>query len=225
MAFAQFLRDRDSFGESAWTAMVADQERYKAGRKSVEEYRGFAVDLVGHYAQGLAGKKVTKITEKASSFLRAVLKDEFDNYRLMSYAKPLVDLVQSLARTIAISGSPEESLIPLVNYLGIEGLEATRIQIRRGKYTERVELNLALGESKRMIVGEIVNSGINFANSFAFGDTMSDVPMFENVGNPVMVGNNQELKKMAVGRNWAVFDYQDDIVGGVRALWLASNKT
>lgn len=44
--------------------------------------------------------------------------------------------------------------------------------------------------------------GIDLKSSYAYGDSVADVPMLESVGHPVVVNGDAELTKIATDRGW-----------------------
>ncbi|HVL80037.1 MAG TPA: HAD-IB family hydrolase [Actinomycetota bacterium] len=75
----------------------------------------------------------------------------------------------------------------------------------RGRYTgDLVEVPLA-GDARaaylRRLAGEI---GAHLPASYAYGDSISDLPMLESVGNPVAVNPDHRLARIARDRRWAV---------------------
>ena len=58
---------------------------------------------------------------------------------------------------------------------------------------------------------------INLKTSFAFGDSIQDVPLLETVGNAYVRGDNRELRQLAQQRGWYVISAHDDVMSIVRA--------
>jgi hypothetical protein len=53
-----------------------------------------------------------------------------------------------------------------------------------------------------------VAEGIDLANSYAYSDSITDLPMLELVGNPVAVNPDRDLARVAREREWEVRFFQ-----------------
>ena len=50
----------------------------------------------------------------------------------------------------------------------------------------------------------LIGKTIDWENSFAYGDSLSDLPVLDLVGNPVAVNPESRLKAVAQQRNWEI---------------------
>ena len=215
-SFAEFLYQKGCFRLSCFDLMQEDKATYQGSERGEQDYHEFAVKLVEHYAQGLKDQQAEHIRSLSPSFLESALQNQIADYRIHGFATMLVKMLNPIAATIAISGSPEESLLSLVGYLGFQELNSTLIGMEQGRYTGQVDRNLAIGESKRQLVGTYLVDRVNLETSFAFGDSVQDVPILEAVGNAFVLGGNPELQNIGRRRGWYVISAQDDIVGVVK---------
>ncbi len=211
-SFAEFLNEKGCFRPLCFNLMQQDKATYQGSARGERDYHEFAVKLVEHYAQGLQDQQAEYIRSLSPLFLESVLQNQIAGYRIHSFATALVEMMNPIATTIAISGSPRESLTSLVDYLGFQELNSTLLGIEQGHYTGHVDRNLALGQSKRELVAIYLVDGVNLEISFAFGDSIQDVPILEAVGNAFVVGGNVQLENIGRRRGWFVISAQDDIV-------------
>lgn len=205
LSFAEFLQGKGCFLGSSWREIQRDFEVYGQSDKGLDAYRKFAINLVDHYADGLAGQRISFIDRQSEAFFEKALRGEVRGYKILHFSRDLVRAVGSHSKTIAISGSPTESLLPLKGYLGFDELRATTLETRDGIYTGRVSLNLAIDSSKEKVLGEYLREGIDFNHSFAFGDSPHDLPLLEAVGNPFVLGSNSTLHNIASKRGYGLF--------------------
>lgn len=56
-----------------------------------------------------------------------------------------------------------------------------------------------------MIMKALDGQQVDWKHSFAYGDSYSDLPVLELVGNPVAVRPEERLKRIAEERNWTIF--------------------
>ena len=216
-SFAEFLFQQGCFNRPGLDLMQQDRSTYQASARGEQDYHEFAVKLVEHYALGLQDRQVEQIQSLSPAFLDRALQNQVAGYTIHGFARVLVEMINPIATTIAISGSPLESLSALVSYLGFQELNSTLIKVDNGRYTGHVDRNLAISESKRQLVGAYLVEGVNLEASFAFGDSVQDVPVLETVGNPFVLGSNLELQSIGRRRGWSVVSAQDDIVGIVKS--------
>ena len=50
--------------------------------------------------------------------------------------------------------------------------------------------------------------GINLSRSYAYSDSITDLPMLEIVGEPVAVNPDKDLRKIAEERDWQIRDFR-----------------
>ncbi len=114
-----------------------------------------------------------------------VLLDVIDPY-VYQEALDLMDLHRSEGRRIYIvSSSPEEIVRPLARHFGVSGVIATRAEVGDdGRYTGDLEF-YAYGEQKAEAIDAIASRmGIDLSRSYAYSDSITDLPMLEIVGEP-----------------------------------------
>src|SRR4029078_187231 len=77
-----------------------------------------------------------------------------------------------------------------------------------GKYTGELEF-YAYGPHKAEAIREMaVREGIDLARSYAYSDSITDLPMLDLVGNPVAVNPDRELARVARDRDWETITFE-----------------
>lgn len=120
-----------------------------------------------------------------------------------------VELIEEHQRAghevVIVSSSPAEVVEPLAAYLGVGTSIATRAAIADdGRYTGELEF-YAYGPFKVDAMREIAErDGIDLSASYAYSDSITDLPMLEAVGHPVVVNPDRELGRIAEERGWEV---------------------
>jgi HAD superfamily hydrolase (TIGR01490 family) len=111
-------------------------------------------------------------------------------------------------KTVIISSSPIETVEPLGEYLGVDAVIATRARLDAdGRYTGDLEF-YAYGPHKADAIREMaVTEGIDLVRSYAYSDSITDLPMLELVGNPVVVNPDRDLLRVARDREWEVREF------------------
>ena len=71
-----------------------------------------------------------------------------------------------------------------------------------GRYTGELEF-YAYGEQKAVAIRELaVRDGLDLAGSYAYSDSITDLPMLDAVGHPVAVNPDKGLRREAEERGW-----------------------
>jgi HAD superfamily hydrolase (TIGR01490 family) len=149
--------------------------------------------------------------ERLSALVAETLSDIIDP---IIYAEAMDLVEEHLAagrRVYIVSSSAEEIVFPLAQYLGIPYAIATKARVADGKYTGELEF-YCYGEGKReAILAEAGRQGLDLAASYAYSDSITDVPMLEAVGHPHAVNPDKELRTLAEERGWAILDFHNPI--------------
>ncbi len=196
--FKEGLITRSSLLKSMWAQFVF--HLMGADEQKMERMRHEAAKLT----QGWEQERVLKVVEEV---LEEVITP-------LIYAEALELLHDHRAAgrlVVIISSSPEEIVAPLGRMLRVDRWIATRPQIVDGKYTGELEF-YAYGPNKPIAMKELAEElGIDLANSFAYSDSVTDLPMLESVGNPVVVNPDRELRKLAEERDWRVETFRNPV--------------
>jgi HAD superfamily hydrolase (TIGR01490 family) len=107
-------------------------------------------------------------------------------------------------RVFIVSASPEEIVEPLADHLEVDEAIASQARIDDdGCYTGEMAF-YAYGENKAVAMGETAErEGIDLAESWAYSDSATDLPMLEAVGHP-----DRELARVARERGWEVRKFE-----------------
>ena len=151
--------------------------------------------------------RVTRGWEQAriNSIVRETLIDVIEPI-VYDEALDLIRVHQAAGRRVfIISASPEEIVAPLARYLGVDEAIATRAELDdQGRYTGEVEF-YAYGPQKAEAIRQIADlEGIDLERSFAYSDSITDLPMLEAVGTPVVVNPDRELLRHAQANDWEI---------------------
>lgn len=125
-------------------------------------------------------------------------------------ALDLMALHRSEGRRIYIvSSSPEEVVRPLAAHFGVSGVIATRAAVDEdGRYTGGLDF-YAYGEQKADAIRQIAAGvGLDLDHSYAYSDSITDLPMLEAVGHPVAVNPDKDLRREAEEREWQIRDFR-----------------
>jgi HAD superfamily hydrolase (TIGR01490 family) len=153
---------------------------------------------------------LTKGWEKrqVEEIIREAITELIDPYIYLE-ALDLMELHRAKGRKVFIvSSSPEEVVAPLAEHLGEVDVIASRAEVVDGRYTGEIGF-YCYGESKAAAIREMAErDGVDLSGSYAYSDSMTDLPMLEAVGHPVAVNPDRELRREAERRGWQVRNFR-----------------
>jgi HAD superfamily hydrolase (TIGR01490 family) len=111
---------------------------------------------------------------------------------------------------VLISGSVRYLLEPVAEDLGFDHLLCTDLEVEPdGRLTGKAAGPVCVDRNKRLLTLELAQRiGLDLANSYAYGNHHSDLPLLESVGYPHAVAPNNILKKIARQRSWPILGYR-----------------
>lgn len=108
---------------------------------------------------------------------------------------------------IIISSSGNEVVEPIGERLDVDLAIGTQMAVEDGRYTGEI-LFYAYGEGKAEAMRRLAEErGYDLAQSYAYTDSHTDLPMLEAVGHPVATNPEKELEAVAVERGWPVLRF------------------
>ena len=91
-----------------------------------------------------------------------------------------------------------------------------------GRYTGELEF-YCVGEGKAQAIRSLAGRvGVDLEGSYAYSDSVSDLPMLETVGHPVAVNPDKDLRKEAETRGWDVREFRRPVRLRTRIATVAS---
>jgi HAD superfamily hydrolase (TIGR01490 family) len=108
---------------------------------------------------------------------------------------------------ILVSAQLAPSLAKLGSPLGVTGTVGTEIEIKDGRYTGKVSPRVCMGVEKDHLTREFLHARglqLDLPSSYAYADSISDLPLFELVGHPVAVYPDPQLAALAQEKKWEI---------------------
>ena len=110
-------------------------------------------------------------------------------------------------RQVVLTGALDFTIDRLMNYLGIDDCVANRLEFVNGYATGRVLPPVMASATKAKWIREYAErEDLNLSESYAYSDSISDLPMLSIVGHPVAVNPDFRLKQTALQHDWAILD-------------------
>jgi HAD superfamily hydrolase (TIGR01490 family) len=110
-------------------------------------------------------------------------------------------------RQVLLTGALDFTIDRLMGYLGIDDFAANRLEFVNGYATGRVLPPVMASATKAKWIREYAErENINLSDSYAYSDSISDLPMLSIVGHPVAVNPDFRLKQTALQHDWGILD-------------------
>jgi HAD superfamily hydrolase (TIGR01490 family) len=192
-----------------------------AFRRGMVSHRELARDLrqgASFLLRGASDDRSAQVRERILAAVKghrqsdvAALGDEFIESLAASVRPELrAVLAEHAARgedRIIVSASPIEIVDRLAREIGLEGAVATTSEVVDGRYTGRLEGPFCYREGKALHIARLAaEAGYDLAASYAYSDSVSDLPMLRAVGHPVAVNPEAELRAVAVAEGWPIVE-------------------
>jgi HAD superfamily hydrolase (TIGR01490 family) len=164
-----------------------------ADHDQIEKMRAFMSQLV-------AGWDVATVREIVADTLHNIV-----DPLVYDEAVSLIEEHKAAGRDVVIvSTSGTEVVEPIGAMLGADIVIASRLEEAEGKYTGNIDYYAYAEEKARAIVELAEERGYDLDRSFAYSDSVTDVPMLEVVGHAHAVNPDKELRKAAAANDWPV---------------------
>lgn len=112
--------------------------------------------------------------------------------------------------TFIVSAAGDDVVGELARVLGMDGGIGTRYEVDAdGAFTGRFDGPFVYGRGKVEAMEEFAAShGIDLQSSFAYSDSLSDLPMLRAVGHPVVVNPDPALAEIAREEGWQAMRFE-----------------
>ncbi len=108
-------------------------------------------------------------------------------------------------RVLLLTGALDVVVAPLAELLGVEVDCAHLLVDGEGRLTGDLAKPPPAGEARGALLEEYAGAnGVELGESFAYADSLSDLPMLELVGTPVAVNPDPRLSQVAGQRGWRI---------------------
>jgi HAD superfamily hydrolase (TIGR01490 family) len=194
------------FAVEAWRAGLitnSDITRFATGAIAFKVFgdkgdksEGTRAMILGH-VEGLSVDVVEEVAREVLPRLTARVRPE---------SRRLIKMHHDAGRdTWIVSASPHGIVQPLAEVLGMTGAIATRGKIVDGHFTAELDGPFVYGVGKVEAIEKLAaGRAYDLAASYAYSDSISDLPMLEAVGHPVAVNPDGDLDRIAHDRGWPV---------------------
>ena len=181
-------------GEAYRSANERFYEQYREGRLDIAEFLRFALQpLAQHPPEQLYAWREDFIEER----IRPILLDAAFN--LVEKHRRAGDVL------LVITATNRFVTEPIAKLYGIEHLIATMPEFRDGHYTGGFEGTPCFQRGKVTKLNEwLAENDHGLEGSWFYSDSHNDLPLLEQVSNPVAVDPDETLRGVALAKGWPV---------------------
>jgi len=227
LKFAHCLYKNGLFPKHIVDDMAKSLWSYKEGKIN---YGKFAKQWVDAFGLGVERKNIETIRDMGWKYNRDDREGYHDKFR---FTDKLVRMLNDEGfETLAISGSPEDVILPFSEIAGIRNAIATTYEKEGSVYTGKVKYT-PVGRSKMNEIKAFLSSNCQvpaeqmrgiLSASAGFGDSVHD-DFLSEVGYPFVINPGDEMMTEANEKGWPVFNALKNPMLDVAGLVMQRIKT
>jgi HAD superfamily hydrolase (TIGR01490 family) len=197
------------FGRAAYSAgLISKRQLAKDAWANVQFRLKGSTDettqaLWDRILDSIAGKRVADLSRLAPQILAGVLPRLYPQMLEVAWGH------QDAGRPVYIvTAASQELSAMLASVLDFTGGIGVRSEIRDGVYTGKPDGPFTYREGKAEAIRQMAErENLDLAESYAYSDSESDLPMLRAVGHPVVVNPDPELARAAREEGWEVMRF------------------
>ena len=132
-------------------------------------------------------------------------------YMLEMLRQDVVDILNQHKRSghvvMIVSGAPNELVEIIGQQLDVHNVIGTKLEVIDGRYTGRTIKHACFAENKVKLFEEYIGQNgleIDLPSTFAYADSVFDIPLLKLVGNPVATYPDEKLHQFARHNGWKI---------------------
>jgi len=196
MAFRERIIGADRLARSLFHDMIYRQ------RGSTDGQISSIVEIALKMAAGFAVADLEEIVERAAqsiaSSIRPAMRLLLDNHLRAGHD------------CVLLSASPDMLVTRIAELIGCDHGIGSLVGVEDGILTGHIVKPMCYGQGKLIRLEEAMGWGLENSHhsfSYAYADSMSDLPLLEAVEAPVVISPDRPLRKLANQRDWPVIDF------------------
>jgi HAD superfamily hydrolase (TIGR01490 family) len=192
--YMRYRRQRGEIGRMELLRGLGSYLQYKVGLLDIQNWtRSMSLEF--------RGRNEGELEAEAVRWVEEVVVDQ-----IYPEARELVS--DHLARghvVVIVSGATHYVVGPIARCLGIEHMIYTRLEVVDGLFTGKVVEPVCFEEGKIYWLEKFIEEqGISLAKSWFYTDSVTDLPLLDLVGHPVVTNPDYMLYRIARKRCWPV---------------------
>ena len=153
--------------------------------------------------ESIAGRRVVDLARLTPEILAGILPRVYPQMLEVAWGH------QDAGRPVwIVTAASQEIAELLASVLIFDGAIGARSEVHDGVYTGRPDGPFTYREGKAEAIREVAHrEGYDLAESYAYSDSESDLPMLRTVGHPVAVNPDSELARVAREEGWQIVHF------------------
>lgn len=197
------------------------QAMYSRGFFTIFDILRFSWHQIAYMAFGENTRRIASVRRRALAIVsgRSVAEitalgeevyDEVLAHRIFPGTKALLDEHLAAGHQVwLITATPVEIGELIARRLGATGALATVAEHQGGFYTGHLRGDMMHGDAKARAVAQLAErENFDLRRSYAYGDSVNDLPLLESVGNPAAINPDPRLRLHAMNIGWPVRDFR-----------------
>lgn len=155
------------------------------------------------YFQRYKGQSEDRLRYFAEELFESVLKPAVfpGTYELLEKSRSLG------LRQVVVTGALDISVSLLLGHLGITEYVSNRLEFVNGMATGRLLPPVMAAATKASWIRVYAErEGLSLSDSYAYTDSMSDLPMLSIVGHPAVINPDMRLRQTALHHDWPILN-------------------
>ncbi|AKF53672.1 HAD-IB family hydrolase [Pseudomonas syringae pv. aptata] len=167
---------------------------YLAGTLNMTDYLNFTLEILGNTDMA-----------QLEQWHREFMRDCIEPMMLPKALELIAKHREAGDKLVVITATNRFVTAPIVAQLGIDTLLATECEMADGRYTGRTTGVPCFREGKVTRLNQwLEDNAFSLEDSYFYSDSMNDLPLLEQVANPVAVDPDDKLRAEAERRGWPV---------------------
>ncbi|WP_407691268.1 HAD-IB family hydrolase [Saccharopolyspora mangrovi] len=149
--------------------------------------------------------------EQVNAIVEETLHDIVDPLVYKEATQLIADHQDQGHEIVVLSASGQEVVAPIAKLLGADHWSGTRMVVSEDRYTGEVDFYCS-AENKAVAARELADKyDYDLSESYAYSDSVTDMPLLEAVGHPTVVNPDRGLRKEAVQRGWPSLAFEHPV--------------
>lgn len=197
-------------GEVDWQTLAVNLGSYLRYKFNLLNLERWTESTLLHFRGQSAQELEAQAAEWFAEYVRPAIYPE---------ARELIAKHRAEGHVVAlVSGATLAMLQPLADDLGVEHVMCTQMELENGVFTGRPVQPICFGEGKIYWLQLLLErDGLELAKSYFYTDSITDQPLLDLVGHPVVVNPDPLLYREARRRRWPVRVFEDPRTASSRA--------
>lgn len=173
---------------------------FKMGLFSKERYFTMWAENLSWLLKGLTVEEANKMFDEMT-----------ERFFIPNLRKKLLQKIEKHKKEGMISVLDSGTFTPILQRIalnvGIEHVFGTDLEVKKGKLTGKITGRFNSGEEKIERLERFFTprqKEIDWQNSYAYADSIFDIPLLKKVGNPVVVIPDEDLLSLAIEKGWDI---------------------